>query len=68
MKSITDYNGHRSKHMVQDVLTLLRKKKMIRNGCYNESRFDNTSWWTFTDYGVKMMECAVPRLSERQEL
>lgn len=57
-----------TRHMVQDALAVLRKNRVIRKGCYNESKFDNTSWWTFTDYGVKMMEAAVPRLSERQEL
>ena len=57
-----------SRHMVQDALAVLRKKRMIRKGCFNESRFDNTSWWTFTEYGVKMMEAAIPKLSERQEL
>ena len=57
-----------SRHMIQDALAVLRRKNMIRKGCYNESRFDNTSWWTFTEYGVNMMEAAVPRLKGRQEL
>ena len=54
--------------MVQDALAVLRKGRMIRKGCYNESRFDNTSWWTFTEYGVSMMEAAVPTLKDRQEI
>ena len=57
-----------SRHMVQDALAVLQKGKMIRKGCYNESRFDKTSWWTFTEYGVTMMEHAVPKLADRQEL
>lgn len=57
-----------SRHMVQDALAVLRKGRMIRKGCYNESRFDNTSWWTFTEYGVSMMEAAVPTLKDRQEI
>ena len=56
-----------TRHMVQDALKLLRDRKMIRKGCYNESRFDKTSWWTFTDYGVKMMEFAASGSPERRE-
>ena len=45
-----------SLHMVKDAIKVLKKKNIIRKGCFNENKFDHTSWYTFTDYGVRMME------------
>ena len=45
-----------SRHMVKDAIRVLKKKNIIRKGCFNENKFDHTSWYTFTDYGVRMME------------
>lgn len=44
-----------SLHMVKDAIRVLKKKNIIRNGCFNEDKFDRTNWYTFTDYGVRMM-------------
>ena len=43
-------------HMVKDAIKVLKEKNIIRKGCFNEDRFDHTSWYTFTDYGLRMME------------
>ena len=53
--------------MVQGAITVLKKKNLIRSGCFNENRFDHTGWYTFTEYGVNMMEASIPNLSGRQE-
>ena len=37
-------------------IKVLKEKNIIRKGCFNEDRFDHTSWYTFTDYGLRMME------------
>ena len=40
----------------QNAVYELRKKGFIRKGCFNDDCFDHTNWYTFTDYGAKMME------------
>ena len=42
--------------MVQGSLAKLLRKGIIRRAVFNEDRFDHTSWYTFTDYGIEMME------------
>jgi hypothetical protein len=45
-----------SRDMVSNATLKLRRKGYIRKSEFNDDRFDRTSWYTFTDYGVKMME------------
>jgi len=56
-----------TRHMVQGAIAVLKKKDLIRSGCFNEDRFDHTGWYTFTDYGVSVMEAGIPRLSDRMD-
>lgn len=44
-----------SKHMVKDAIKELIKRDIIRKDCFNDSRFDRTNWYTFTEYGVRLM-------------
>ena len=43
-------------HMVKDAINLLIEKNILRKGHFNNSRFDRTNWYTFTDYGIKLMK------------
>ncbi len=43
-------------HMAKDAIMTLRKMNIIRKGSFNTSRFDRTNWYTFTDYGAKLMK------------
>ena len=54
-----------TRHMVEGAVAVLKKKGLIRSGCFNEDRFDHTNWYTFTDYGVSVMEAGIPGLSDR---
>ena len=45
-----------SLHMAKDAVKVLRKKNIIRKGCFNDNKFDHTNWYTFTDYGEKLMK------------
>ena len=45
-----------SLHMAKNAVYELRRQGFIRKGCFNDDRFDHTNWYTFTDYGAKMME------------
>ena len=40
-----------TRHMIADALGRLIEEKVIRKGSYNQNPFDNTNWYTFTDYG-----------------
>ena len=42
-------------HMVKSAVRILKEKKIIKCGCFNDNRFDHTNWYTFTDYGEKLM-------------
>ena len=44
-----------SEHMVKDAVKELIKRNIIRKDCFNNSKFDRTSWYTFTEYGVRLM-------------
>lgn len=44
-----------TRHMVQAAVDELIRKKIIRKSCFNDSRFDRTNWYTFTEYGVRLM-------------
>jgi len=43
-------------HMAKDAVGLLRENGYIRKGCFNDNRFDHTNWYSFTEYGVRIME------------
>lgn len=43
-------------HMAKRAVKILRKKNIIKKADFNISKFDHTSWYTFTDYGKKLME------------
>ena len=43
-------------HMVKDAIDLLIKKHIIKKAHFNNSRFDRTNWYAFTDYGIKLMK------------
>ena len=45
--------------MVKDAVKVLRDNNIIRKGCFNENKFDHTNWYTFTDFGMKVMEANV---------
>lgn len=40
-----------SHHMIKNALSVLVKKKVIKKGCFNESKFDRTNWYAFTEFG-----------------
>lgn len=42
-------------HMVKDAIATLIDHKIIRKGRFNDSKFDHTNWYAFTEYGEKMM-------------
>lgn len=44
-----------SKHMVHDALHSLLKAKVIAKGCFNDCVFDHTNWYSFTDFGILVM-------------
>ena len=43
-------------HMAKNAIMMLRKKNIIKKARSNKSRFDHTNWYTFTDYGIKLMK------------
>lgn len=44
-----------SRNMVKNAIDLLIKKRVIVRENFNDSKFDKTSWYTFTDYGAYIM-------------
>lgn len=42
-------------HMAKYAIKRLRKNGVIKKGCFNENKFDHTSWYCFTEYGKKLM-------------
>ena len=45
-----------SKHMVKDAVDLLIEKSILIKDHFNDSRFDRTNWYAFTNYGAKLMK------------
>ena len=45
-----------SRHMVKDAVDLLIEKNILRKDHFNDSRFDRTNWYAFTNYGAKLMK------------
>lgn len=55
VKMMSVYMPFFSEHMLKDALQLLLKKRLIRKGRFNQSGFDKTNWYTFTEFGEKIM-------------
>ncbi len=43
-------------HMVKDAVAVLKDENIIKTADLNENRFDHTNWYTFTEYGQKLLE------------
>lgn len=52
---MTGFYPFLTRNMIRDAITLLIERKVIVKGCFNQSKFDRTSWYTFTDYGAYLM-------------
>ena len=44
-----------SRHMIRDAMKELTECRILRASERNESRFDRTRWYQFTEYGVELM-------------
>ena len=44
-----------SKHQIKDAIMHLRKEHILMKREMNDSRFDRTNWYAFSDHGVKIM-------------
>lgn len=44
-----------SRHQILDTFDNLVENKVIQKACFNSSRFDNTNWYAFTEYGKSLM-------------
>ena len=42
-------------HMAKDAVRALRETGIIKVDCFNDDKFDHTSWYTFTEYGKRLM-------------
>ena len=45
-----------SKHQIKDAIMHLRKEHILMKRELNDSRFDRTNWYAFSDHGVDLME------------
>lgn len=45
-----------SKHQIKDAIMHLRKEHILIKREMNDSRFDRTNWYAFSDYGADLME------------
>ena len=55
-KTFTAHMPYLSRGMVGRGIAGLKKAGLLVQGEYNESRFDWTAWYAFTEYGRKIME------------
>ena len=44
-----------SVNMVKSAVQTLVKKGVIRKERFNDSKFDKTNWYSFTEYGIRLM-------------
>lgn len=44
-----------SRHMIRDAMKELTEYRILRASERNESRFDRTRWYQFTEYGMELM-------------
>ena len=44
-----------SRHMIRDAMKELTECRILRASERNESRFDRTRWYQFTEYGMELM-------------
>ncbi len=47
-----------SRYSVKKAIDLMIKRRVICRDNFNDSKFDKTSWYTFTDYGSYIMSRA----------
>lgn len=55
MLMMTGFFPFMTKKMIRNALDELVSKSIIKKGCFNDSKFDRTNWYTFTDYGTHLM-------------
>ena len=55
-KAFTVHMPYLSRGMVKCGIGRLKKAGILVQGEHNESRFDRTAWYAFTEYGKKVME------------
>lgn len=55
MLLMTGYMPFLSLSMIKKAIKNLVEGKVLRKGCFNENRFDNTNWYSFTKYGKYLM-------------
>lgn len=55
-KEFTAHMPYLSRGMVTGGIGRLKKAGILVQGEHNESRFDRTAWYVFTEYGKKVME------------
>ena len=41
-----------SRHQVEDAILILREQGILKKECFNENKFDHTSWYSFTEKGI----------------
>lgn len=45
-----------TRHQIEDAIYKLCKNQVIKKECFNENKFDHTSWYSFTEAGVILMQ------------
>ena len=55
MLMMTGFFPFMTKKMIRNALNELVRKNIIKKGCFNDSKFDHTNWYTFTAYGEHLM-------------
>ena len=55
-KTMAVYCPYLSIDQIKGAVYTLRKKGIITKGRFNETKFDHTNWYSFTEYGKHLME------------
>lgn len=55
MLVMTSYFPFYSRHQIGDAINSLIDSNIIRRSRFNVSAFDKTNWYTFTEYGKRIM-------------
>jgi len=53
--AIVSAHPYLSKHQVKDAIMNLRKEHVLLKREMNDSRFDRTNWYSFSEHGLKVM-------------
>lgn len=56
MKSMTISFPFLTERQIGYAIKTLVDHGIIRKGSYNDNRFDRTNWYSFTEYGERLME------------